>query len=338
MIKDIGIGQITVVIPTYGHAQYIRQALDSLLSQTRPAHRIVVVNDESPDDTDSQVEPYLDRIMYIKQAHGGLGRAVWRGFDLVETEYVHFMASDDWMAPNAFSVLAAVLDQDPQLGVAYGGRTVVEGSLRRFSNPPVRGKYRLLDHAFDPDFVYFHPSILWRAAAVDPDPRFRQFSLSLDWAHWIEAGVAGWSGYAVADRVGFYRRHSTNTSRWTPPIVAESARLLRFVHRNYGAHLTPGARRALARRRTEGAVTMAWWDVERGHRHRAQRRFRKLRGRGAHRLTVLLGELICAVPPPWSDRLLTLRALWHQQRRRRRLAKVSTWKLAGNLRNRSHLM
>jgi glycosyltransferase involved in cell wall biosynthesis len=320
MIENSGTGQITVVMPTYGHAQYIRQALDSLLSQTRPAACIIVINDGSPDDTDGQVAPYLDRITYLQQLHQGLGSAVGRGLDLVETEYVQFMASDDWMAPNAFAVLARLLDDDPRLGVAHGGRIVVEGPSLRGSIPSRLGKYPIIEHAFDSTMVFSHPSILWRTQAVNRDRRFRRFSLSLDWAHWIESGVGGWYGYAVSDRLGFYRRHATNTSLYQAPILMETQRMLRFVRHSYAHVLGPADQIAIQDTLAIHSVQSAWLDLERGLPRLARRRFRRVGWRGEQRWTVLFGEVVCTLPPPGRRWALTMRARWNRRRRQRQLA------------------
>ncbi|MES4786022.1 MAG: hypothetical protein C4294_09620, partial [Nitrospiraceae bacterium] len=49
--RSAPMARITVVIPTYNHAQYIGEAIESALTQTRPADEILVVDNDSTDNT-----------------------------------------------------------------------------------------------------------------------------------------------------------------------------------------------------------------------------------------------------------------------------------------------
>lgn len=307
--------EITVVIPTYGHANYIAKTLESILAQTRPAREIIVLNDGSPDDTDAAVAPYMDRIRYIKGPHRGLGATVWAGVDLVSTEYTHLIASDDWLEPNAYEVLGAVLDRDLEVGVAHGSRTVVEESGNRVSGGAILGKYFMRDLAFE-DAMWVHPVILWRTQALRHAPGFRQFSLSLDWVHWIAAGLDGWYGYGVPHMLGYYRRHATNTSHWTPPIVAEQKRLLRFVRRHYGDRLSRKNRQKLRQAIGERTAHQAWADLSKGRRREARRRFSVLCTFPERRWNSVLGEAACQLPPMWYAWARQQRLRWINRQRR----------------------
>ena len=58
---------VSVVIPTFNSALYLREALDSVLAQSVPPLEIIVVDDGSRDNTVEQLTPYRDRIQYIFQ-------------------------------------------------------------------------------------------------------------------------------------------------------------------------------------------------------------------------------------------------------------------------------
>ena len=66
---------VSVIIPCYNQAQYLPEAIDSVLKQTYPRVEVVVVNDGSPDDTEGVANGYGDRIRYVTRANGGISLA-----------------------------------------------------------------------------------------------------------------------------------------------------------------------------------------------------------------------------------------------------------------------
>ncbi|MDE6055536.1 MAG: glycosyltransferase family 2 protein [Lachnospiraceae bacterium] len=95
--------KITFVVPAYNVADTIQRTIDSILNQTDDRYFIVIVNDGSTDNTDeiclTYSKKYPDKITYISQENRGLGGARNRGMDMVKTEYVSFLDSDDWLMP-----------------------------------------------------------------------------------------------------------------------------------------------------------------------------------------------------------------------------------------------
>src|SRR5690606_6270355 len=92
---------VTIMIPTYGQAHYLPRAIDSALAQDYPNLEVLVVDDASPDDTASVIEPYLEdpRFRYHRHVEN-LGRvAAYR--DTLEREalgdYVLNLDGDDWL-------------------------------------------------------------------------------------------------------------------------------------------------------------------------------------------------------------------------------------------------
>lgn len=93
--------QISVVIPTYNHAHFLRKALDSIQAQTFSDWEVIVVNNYSEDNTMAVVESYSDpRIRLVNFANQGVIAAARNyGLMLTKAPYVAFLDSDDYWYP-----------------------------------------------------------------------------------------------------------------------------------------------------------------------------------------------------------------------------------------------
>lgn len=96
---------ITFVVPTYNVANYIEQCLNSILNQTDKDFKIIIVDDGSTDKVTPKIcekyaEKYSEVIKYISQNNKGLGGARNTGLEQVNTKYVMFLDSDDWLDIN----------------------------------------------------------------------------------------------------------------------------------------------------------------------------------------------------------------------------------------------
>ena len=63
--------RITAIIPTFNSRRYIRDTVESVLTQTYPVHEVIVVDDGSTDGTEQALARYAGRIRYIRQQNAG---------------------------------------------------------------------------------------------------------------------------------------------------------------------------------------------------------------------------------------------------------------------------
>ncbi len=87
--------RVSIIIPCYGQAQYLSDAIDSALSQTYPNIEVIVVNDGSPDNTEGIARPYGDRIIYLEQENRGLATARNTGIAKSSGQWLQFLDADD---------------------------------------------------------------------------------------------------------------------------------------------------------------------------------------------------------------------------------------------------
>jgi glycosyltransferase involved in cell wall biosynthesis len=112
---------VSVVVPAYRVSGFIAETLDSILAQTFREYEIIVVNDGSPDTPDLErvLEPYLQRIVYIRQANGGPSAARNAGIRRSAADYVAFLDGDDLWEPDYLETQMHILQADPDLDLLY---------------------------------------------------------------------------------------------------------------------------------------------------------------------------------------------------------------------------
>ena len=88
---------ITVIIPNYNSATFLREAIDSALIQQGVELEVIVVDDGSTDESRQVIESYRDSIEVIFQKNQGACAARNAGLKIASGEWVKFLDADDWL-------------------------------------------------------------------------------------------------------------------------------------------------------------------------------------------------------------------------------------------------
>ena len=114
--------RVSVLIPTFNRARFLRSAIRSVLEQDYRDLRLVVVDDASTDDTPDVVASFSDpRITYRRQPRnlGGWLANSNSAFEGVATEFVVWLGDDDQMLPGALGRAVAAMDRHPNVGIVH---------------------------------------------------------------------------------------------------------------------------------------------------------------------------------------------------------------------------
>jgi len=115
---------LSVCIPAYNSSKYIRETIESVLSQPFQDYEIVVLNDGSTDDTESIVlslqASHPDKIRYFRQENSGIPRSNNRLIELSRGEYLLWLDNDDILCPDVLSVYAEYIRRFADVSVFYG--------------------------------------------------------------------------------------------------------------------------------------------------------------------------------------------------------------------------
>ena len=108
--------KVTILMPVYNGALYLREAMDSILAQTYSNFTLLIINDGSTDNTQTIINSYKDtRIQCIQQENQGVARSLNNGLTLVDTIYVRRHDADDYSDPCMLQAQLEFLEQHPEI-------------------------------------------------------------------------------------------------------------------------------------------------------------------------------------------------------------------------------
>lgn len=104
--------KISVIVPVYNAQAYLRECVDSILSQTYQHIEVILVDDASTDDSGRICDDYGEqdeRVRVVHKENGGPGSACVAGMKAASGDYYMFVDSDDYVEPDTLSGMAAHL-------------------------------------------------------------------------------------------------------------------------------------------------------------------------------------------------------------------------------------
>ncbi|HQY89160.1 MAG TPA: glycosyltransferase family 2 protein [Tepidisphaeraceae bacterium] len=112
---------ISVIIPAFNCAPWIRQAIDSVLNQSIPVHEIIVVDDGSTDDTANVLASCGQKIQTIRQPNQGVATARNTAIRRASGELIAFLDADDVWHPRKLELQLRVMASNPNIGLLGTG-------------------------------------------------------------------------------------------------------------------------------------------------------------------------------------------------------------------------
>jgi glycosyltransferase involved in cell wall biosynthesis len=108
---------ISIVIPTYNRASFLKEAIDSVLSQTYRNFELIVVDDGSTDETPKLLSSYGEKIKVIKKANKGPSAARNRGIKAAKGGWIAFLDSDDVWKPGKLEKQVQFIKDNPEIKI-----------------------------------------------------------------------------------------------------------------------------------------------------------------------------------------------------------------------------
>lgn len=218
--------KISAIITAYNSSAFIRDALDSILNQSRPLDEIWVVDDGSQDETAEIAAEYESRhVKYIRQENAGPGAARNLGIRVASGDVIAFLDADDTWMPEKIFLQERFLEDHPEIGIVSGHklwrkknetgektRLVKYGGM---SNKKLRTELLFENVVGNPSMALIRKSVFEQFGGYDPSLRWGQ-----DWEFWIRCSAGFQIGFVDAPVIT-YRTHGGNLTSETPLLRLE---------------------------------------------------------------------------------------------------------------------
>lgn len=179
---------VSVVTATYNMAQYVEEALDSILGQTYPNIEAVVIDDGSKDNTKEILARYADepRVKIFHQENAGQTVAKNRGLAECSGDFVGFCDSDNAWLPNKIATQLEAFTGDNPPGVVYGDIQFIDDKGIDLPTPKVqRHSGRITGRLLADNFVPFNTCLVPRDILTEVGGFDESLSMAIDYDLWL---------------------------------------------------------------------------------------------------------------------------------------------------------
>lgn len=221
-------------MPVYNGEKYLRESIDSILSQTFSDFEFIIINDASTDSTEEIINSYNDdRIVYLKNEQNlGVAGTLNRGLDVAKGEYVARMDADDIAMPKRFEEQVLYMDAHEDVGVCGSNLIIFSDSAedKAYIYSENDNKIRI-DMIFNPAFA--HPSVMLRSEIINThNIRYDiSFEKAEDYKMWYDI-LSKSKGHNVQNPLLRYRHHQsqvTKTNKTEMHIAVSKMRKLMYA-------------------------------------------------------------------------------------------------------------
>ena len=199
---------VSILMPVFKTEPFLREALDSMLSQTFTDFELIVLDDCSPGNAEDILDEYKDPriVRYLGEKNAGLANVLNVGMEMARGKYIARMDSDDLSSPNRLEVQVNYLEEHPDIDLCSCGMTLFGAMEDRWVRESDFETLRINALFFSP---ILHASSVWRRDAFDRlGLRFRQEMVPAeDYDLWCRALSGGLRLVNIPECLYQYRIH-----------------------------------------------------------------------------------------------------------------------------------
>ncbi|SHF61149.1 glycosyltransferase family 2 protein [Pedobacter caeni] len=215
---------VSVIIPNYNHAPYLKQRIDSVLAQTFQDFEVIILDDCSTDNSKEVIESYAQhpKISHIvfNTTNSGSPFLQWeKGINLAKGKYVWIAESDDWCEPSLLEDLIEGIQKDKDCVISYCQMYYINGENKIKWQSSHKYLSEVVDsNTFIQDYLAVKVSIYNASMAIFKRETFKKvardfttFKFSGDRLFWIEVARQG-KTHISGKVLNYFRKHDKDVS------------------------------------------------------------------------------------------------------------------------------
>lgn len=210
---------VSVIIPTYNRASFLKESVQSVLNQTFKDFEIIIINNYSIDNTLEVICSFNDnRIKTLNfRNHGVIAKSRNHGLMNSTGKYIGFLDDDDMWCPEKLEIQIKYLESHPEFGLVYSNALIIDakGNQRGLVLNNGRAKEgRIFQDLLNGKYIPI-PTVLMKRKLLESNGLFNEESSIIaieDYEYWVRASLKFDFGY-IDKPLAMYRIHSTNVSK-----------------------------------------------------------------------------------------------------------------------------
>ncbi len=237
---------VSIITPTYNQSDFLRETIESVITQDYPRVEYLIIDDGSTDATPKVLAEYEGRVRYYSRENRGQTPTINEGWQQLTGDILTWLNSDDLLLPGAITTAVNYLREHPDVGIVFGDTMFTEADGTDIERSKPLGKFDYREFVVGCENPIAQPSAFIRRSVVEDtgllDPYFYYF---MDWDFWLRAGLRHRIEY-FPELLSTYRLHPESKT------VAQSAKAapeLKYIYDKFFARDDlPGWLRAVERR------------------------------------------------------------------------------------------
>lgn len=212
---------VSVIVPNYNHAPYLRQRFDSIFNQTYQNFEVIILDDCSTDNSKNIIEEYRNRpqvshVVYNEKNSGTPFKQWAKGFSLAQGEYIWIAESDDWAELNFLEETVNRIKQN-NVNLVFTNSFIITPEKKTIDidiqeDRIFNGRKLLRQEMIFHNFILNASAVLFKKETLKFIPQtYQSFKSSGDWLFWIEFCLVG-DVYFCSKILNYNNRHGKNTT------------------------------------------------------------------------------------------------------------------------------
>lgn len=181
---------VSIVVPSYNHGRYLKEAIDSILAQDYPRVELIVIDDGSTDDSPQILASHPGRFHREYQTNQGQVATLNRGWQMSKGDIIGYLSADDVLLPHSVSAAVQCLADNPDAVLSYSDFNLLDpdsGVVRRVNTPECSYRDMAVRMLCPPG-----PGAFFRRSAFEKAGLWHTgYKQLLDFEYWLRLGLHG---------------------------------------------------------------------------------------------------------------------------------------------------